>query len=113
MARTAALDTVTAFMASTDGGSLTISDYVVTGASKPFDPQAFLEGHMTPVFFGSALRHFGVMELTYQARQVESYSFKGFEAFTAATLVYLVISVTITALVHQYDRRVLNPLRVT
>ena len=32
-------------------------------ASKPFDPQAFLEGHMTPVFFGSALRHFGVDEL--------------------------------------------------
>ena len=36
---------------------------LVTGASKPFDPQAFLEGHMTPVFFGSALRHFGVDEL--------------------------------------------------
>jgi polar amino acid transport system permease protein len=53
----------------------------------------------------------GVMELTYQARQVESYTFKGFEAFTAATLVYLLISVTITALVHQYDRYVLNPRR--
>ena len=50
----------------------------------------------------------GVMELTYQARQVESYSFKGFEAFTAATLVYLVISVTITSAVHVYDKRVLN-----
>ena len=50
----------------------------------------------------------GVMELTYQARQVESYSFKGFEAFTAATLVYLVISLTITSLVHVYDKRVLN-----
>ena len=36
---------------------------LVTGASKPFDPQAFLEGHMTPVFFGSALRRFGVAEL--------------------------------------------------
>ncbi|WP_304190107.1 peptide chain release factor 3 [Phenylobacterium aquaticum] len=36
---------------------------LVTEASKPFDPQAFLEGHMTPVFFGSALRHFGVDEL--------------------------------------------------
>ncbi|MCC7268801.1 MAG: peptide chain release factor 3, partial [Caulobacteraceae bacterium] len=33
------------------------------GASKPFDAQSFLEGHMTPVFFGSALRHFGVDEL--------------------------------------------------
>ena len=36
---------------------------LVQGASKPFDPQAFLEGHMTPVIFGSALRHFGVNEL--------------------------------------------------
>ena len=50
----------------------------------------------------------GVAELTYQARQVESYSFKGFEAFTAATLVYLVLSIVITALVHQYNIRVLN-----
>ncbi|HEX9078352.1 MAG TPA: amino acid ABC transporter permease [Desulfuromonadaceae bacterium] len=53
----------------------------------------------------------GVAELTYQARQVESYTFKGFEAFSAATLVYLALSVVITALVHLYDRRVLNPQR--
>ena len=36
---------------------------LVQEASKPFDVQSFLEGHMTPVFFGSALRHFGVKEL--------------------------------------------------
>ncbi|WP_309643246.1 GTP-binding protein, partial [Phenylobacterium sp.] len=30
---------------------------------KTFDPQSFLEGHMTPVFFGSALRHFGIDQL--------------------------------------------------
>ena len=36
---------------------------LVQEASKPFDPQAFLEGHMTPVFFGSALRHFGIDQL--------------------------------------------------
>ncbi|RYF94854.1 MAG: peptide chain release factor 3 [Caulobacteraceae bacterium] len=36
---------------------------LVQEASKPFDHQAFLEGHMTPVIFGSALRHFGVDEL--------------------------------------------------
>ena len=36
---------------------------LITGAQKPFDRQAFLEGHMTPVFFGSALRHFGVDQL--------------------------------------------------
>jgi polar amino acid transport system permease protein len=50
----------------------------------------------------------GVMELTYQARQVESYTFKGFEAFTAATIVYLALSLVITFLVDQYNERVLN-----
>lgn len=53
----------------------------------------------------------GVAELTYQARQVESYSFKGFEAFTAATVVYLGLSLVITALVAAYDRAILNPVR--
>ncbi|HLH10511.1 MAG TPA: peptide chain release factor 3 [Methylovirgula sp.] len=32
-------------------------------ALKPFDREAFLEGHLTPVFFGSALRNFGVRDL--------------------------------------------------
>ena len=32
-------------------------------ACKPFDKKAFLEGHLTPVFFGSALRNFGVRDL--------------------------------------------------
>jgi len=52
----------------------------------------------------------GVAELTYQARQVESYTFKGFEAFTAATLVYLAISLVITALVTLYSKKILNPI---
>ncbi len=33
------------------------------GALPVFDREAFLEGHMTPVVFGTALRHFGVDEL--------------------------------------------------
>lgn len=49
----------------------------------------------------------GVAELTYQARQVESYTFKGYEAFTAATLVYLGLSLVITALVNLYNKKVL------
>ena len=54
----------------------------------------------------------GVAELTYQARQVESYTFKGFEAFTAATLVYLGISLIITWLVTLYSKYILNPIGV-
>ena len=53
----------------------------------------------------------GVVELTYQARQVESYTFKGFEAFTAATLVYVGISFTITGLMNLYNEKVLQPLK--
>ena len=52
----------------------------------------------------------GVAEITYQARQIESYTFKGFEAFTAATLIYLVLSLAITGLVTLYDKKVLNPI---
>ncbi len=51
----------------------------------------------------------GVAELTYQARQVESYTFKGFEAFTAATLIYLALSLLITLLVTLYARRMRVP----
>ena len=32
-------------------------------ALKPFDVKAFREGHLTPVFFGSALKNFGVRDL--------------------------------------------------
>lgn len=53
----------------------------------------------------------GVAELTYQARQIESYTFKGFEAFTAATVIYLAISLVITAAVTWYGRTILSPLK--
>ncbi|MGB0713861.1 MAG: peptide chain release factor 3 [Gammaproteobacteria bacterium] len=36
---------------------------LVRGASHEFDPQAYLEGKLSPVYFGSALRNFGVEEL--------------------------------------------------
>lgn len=52
----------------------------------------------------------GVAEITYQARQVESYTFKGFEAFTAATLVYLGLSLVIAGLMTVYNRKVLSPM---
>ena len=36
---------------------------LVKEACRPFDFQAFREGHLTPVFFGSALKNFGVKDL--------------------------------------------------
>ncbi len=45
--------------ASAFGGELDL----VRHACKRFDPRAFIEGHMTPIFFGSALKNFGVGDL--------------------------------------------------
>jgi len=36
---------------------------LVRGACPPFDLESYRAGHLTPVFFGSALRNFGVREL--------------------------------------------------
>lgn len=36
---------------------------MVRALCKPFDRKAYLEGHMTPVFFGSAVNNFGVREM--------------------------------------------------
>ena len=46
----------------------------------------------------------GVMDLTYMARQIESYTFHGFEAFTVSTLVYIAISLTVSLLMTQYNK---------
>jgi peptide chain release factor 3 len=56
-------NSVARFLEPDEQAELEENAMLVTEASKPFDPQAFLEGHMTPVFFGSALRRFGVNEL--------------------------------------------------
>ena len=54
---------ISRFLDPDEQGEVEEGAMLVQEAAKPFDPQAFLEGHMTPVFFGSALRHFGVDEL--------------------------------------------------
>ncbi|MCX5481084.1 peptide chain release factor 3 [Kaistia geumhonensis] len=36
---------------------------LIEGAANGFDMEAFREGHLTPVYFGSALRNFGVRDL--------------------------------------------------
>ena len=53
----------------------------------------------------------GVMELTYMARQIESYTFHGFEAFTVSTLIYLVISLAVSFSITQYNRHFLRTIR--
>jgi polar amino acid transport system permease protein len=50
----------------------------------------------------------GVMELTYMARQIESYTFHGFEAFTISTLIYLSISLVVSFGINFYSRHFLR-----
>lgn len=53
----------------------------------------------------------GVMELTYMARQIESYTFHGFEAFTVSTLIYLAISLAVSFSITQYNKYFLRTIR--
>ncbi|HKH00601.1 MAG TPA: peptide chain release factor 3 [Bradyrhizobium sp.] len=46
-----------------DFGAIKDELALVSEACKPFDLDAFREGHLTPVYFGSALRNFGVGDL--------------------------------------------------
>ncbi len=47
----------------------------------------------------------GVMELTAQSRQVADTTFQGFQAYGAATALYLLIGLALTGLVHLLERR--------
>ncbi|NHZ45489.1 amino acid ABC transporter permease [Nitratidesulfovibrio liaohensis] len=53
----------------------------------------------------------GVMELTYMARQIESYTFHGFEAFTVSTLIYLTISLLVSFSITQYNKYFLRTIK--
>jgi len=51
----------------------------------------------------------GVMEITATSRQIESYTFQGYEAFAAATVLYLSIAVTLLFLMRRLEARTRIP----
>jgi glutamate/aspartate transport system permease protein len=51
----------------------------------------------------------GVLELTAQSRQIENYTFQGFEAFTAATVLYLVITLVVVAVMQVVESKTRVP----
>jgi len=51
----------------------------------------------------------GVAELTFMTRQIETYTARAFEAFTAATLIYLVLCLGIASVMGQVERRLRIP----
>jgi peptide chain release factor 3 len=61
--RTMSIKEVAALNPSLDASAIEEEFGLVREACKPFDLQSFLEGHLSPVFFGSALKNFGVGDL--------------------------------------------------
>jgi glutamate/aspartate transport system permease protein len=51
----------------------------------------------------------GVMEITAASRQIESYTFQGYEAFAAATALYLSISLVLLFLMRRLEARARIP----
>lgn len=51
----------------------------------------------------------GVIELTSVTRKIEEYTFQGFEAFTAATVIYSVITLSVMFLMRRVERRMHVP----
>jgi glutamate/aspartate transport system permease protein len=55
----------------------------------------------------------GLLELTGQARSMQEFSFQVFEAFTAATVLYLLINIVVVTLMRFIERRVAVPGYIT
>lgn len=48
----------------------------------------------------------GVLELTAQTRQIEEYTFQGFEAFTAATVLYIAVTFLVMMIMRKVEKKV-------
>lgn len=55
----------------------------------------------------------GVVELTAMTRQIEEYTFQGFEAFTAATVIYSVVTFTVMTIMRVVEKRTHVPGMIT
>jgi glutamate/aspartate transport system permease protein len=51
----------------------------------------------------------GLLELTAQARQINEFTFKTFQAFGAATLIYLLLALIVYGLMHWLEQRYRTP----
>jgi peptide chain release factor 3 len=61
--KTMDMSAIAALNANLDGAAIGEELALVREACKPFDFASFREGHLTPVYFGSALKNFGVGDL--------------------------------------------------
>jgi glutamate/aspartate transport system permease protein len=55
----------------------------------------------------------GVLETTFMSRQIEAYTFHGIEATTAASVVYMGITLTVVILLGLIEKRLAVPGLIT
>lgn len=55
----------------------------------------------------------GLMELTARARSMSEFSFQVFEAFTAATIIYIAVNICVVFLMHRIEKRLAVPGFIT
>ena len=58
-------------------------------------------------FGGFAVRSLGIKELTFQTQNIDVETFRGFEAATAVTLIYLALALSIAGIMTMLERRIL------
>ncbi|NUB28130.1 amino acid ABC transporter permease [Azospirillum brasilense] len=69
-----------------------------------------LTSEVLTIFKNSSLAlTIGVYELTAQTQQLQSITYQGFEAFTAATVIYVAIALTVTLIMRRIESRVALP----
>jgi glutamate/aspartate transport system permease protein len=51
----------------------------------------------------------GLMELTARARAMQEFSFQVFEAFAAATIIYLLVNITVVMASRWLEKRIVVP----
>jgi glutamate/aspartate transport system permease protein len=55
----------------------------------------------------------GLMELTARARSMQEFSFQVFEAFTAATIIYVLVNIVVVSLMRFIEGKVAVPGFIT
>ena len=51
----------------------------------------------------------GLMELTARARAMQEFSFQVFEAFTAATVIYIIVNIVVVVFMRWFEKRMAVP----
>jgi glutamate/aspartate transport system permease protein len=89
--------------------SMQIYRFLLIPAALRYALPPFTSEFLNTVKNSSLALTIGMLELTGQSRQIEAYTFHGIEAFTAATLIYIAVSMVAIALSRRLERAIQIP----